>query len=323
MTDFWKNRNVLVTGGTGLVGAHITEKLLAKGSNVIVAYRNLHPRSYFLTQGFEKQAVMAHCDIKNYQRVLDLVSRYEIEVILHLAAQPLVTVAYHNPLETLETNIMGTVNVLEAARHCPQVCSIVVASSDKAYGRSAVLPYLETHELKGDHPYNVSKSAADMIAQTYYRTYGLPVTVTRFGNVYGPGDLNFNRIIPGAILAMLRGLPLEIRSDGNMLREYVYVKDVAEGCLLLGENIERAKGEAFNFGSGERYRVLELVSRIEEIIGRKITLKILNSAKNEIEEQYLSFGKVQKFFSWKPKYTLETAFPETVKWYSSVLPQKF
>ncbi len=312
----WQNKNVLVTGGTGLVGSHIVEKLLDAKANVFIPYRSVNPKSYFITSEFNKKCVLAVCDLKDYERVMDVISRYEIEYIFHLAAQPIVPIAHVNPYETLQTNITGTINVLEAARHCLKVKSIVVASSDKAYGKSDILPYREdTHHVCGDHPYDVSKSCADLIAKMYYKTYGLPVTVTRFGNIYGAGDLNFNRIIPGAIMAAIKNIPLQIRSDGQMVREYVYVKDVASGYLLLGENIDKTKGEAFNFGSGQNYSVIGIVKKVSEIFGRPITMNILNETKNEIPEQYLSYDKINHLLGWAPQYKIDDALRETIFWY--------
>lgn len=316
---FWNKKNVLVTGGTGLVGGHIAEQLVWAGANVVVPYRSINPKSYFVSQKLNEKCVMAICDIKDYLRVADIISRYQIEYIFHLAAQPIVPIAYVNPYETLQTNISGTINVLEAARHCPHVAGIVVASSDKAYGKSDVLPYCEdTHFLRGEHPYDVSKSSADLIANMYHKTYGLPVAVTRFGNIYGAGDLNFSRIIPGAIISAIRGVPLQLRSDGKMLREYVYVKNVADGYILLAENIEQAKGDAYNFGSGERLTVLDAVKKVQEAIGKEIIIEILNNCQNEIGEQFLSYEKINKRFGWKPQHRIEEGLKETIDWYKEI-----
>jgi CDP-glucose 4,6-dehydratase len=257
--------------------------------------------------------------LKNEQQVKDVIIKCDIEIIFHLGAQALVPVAYHNPRETIETNIMGTVNILETVRNYSGVQAIVFASSDKAYGISDKLPYYETHELKGQHPYDVSKSAADLICTAYFKTYGVPVVTTRFGNIYGPGDLNFNRIVPGAIKSGLTGEPLEIRSDGKMIRDYVYVKDVVSGYLTLAENIEKTKGEAFNVSSGVTLNVLDMVTHISDVMIKEIKVNIVNNAKNEIPEQYLDYSKISDLLNWSPKYKLSDALKETIDWYKEVI----
>jgi len=264
--NFWKGKNVLVTGGSGLVGSHIVEELLKNKANVVTIIRSKNPNSYFFTEGLDKSTVIAIGDLKDYKRAYDIISKYEIEYIFHVGAQAIVPTGLKNPVETFETNINGTVNVLEAARLCNGVKSIVVASSDKAYGTSDKLPYTEDMPLEGDFPYDVSKSCTDLIAQSYFKTYKMPITIARFGNIYGPGDLNFDRIIPGTIYAALLKETLKIRSDGKMIREYLYVKDVAEGYLMLCENINKSKGEAFNLSSGLKLSVLEVVKKISKIM---------------------------------------------------------
>jgi len=317
--NFWKDRNVLVTGGNGLVGSHIVEALLKNNANVITTIRSKNPDSYLFTEELDKKTVLAIGDLKDYKRIYDIISKYEIEYIFHIGAQAIVPTAIINPGETFGSNINGTVNVLESARLCETINGIVVASSDKAYGTSDILPYTEEMPLKGDSPYDVSKSCTDLVAQSYYETYELPITIARFGNIYGPGDLNFNRIIPGAIKASLLDETLDIRSDGKMIREYLYVKDVADGYLMLCENINKSKGEAFNLSSGLKLSVIEVIERISEIIDKKINYKILNTAENEIYEQYLSTKKVEKFFGWKTKYSFEDGIKETAKWYEKIL----
>jgi len=311
----WENKNVLVTGGTGLIGGHLVESLLKKGSNIIVPYIELNSKSYFWLNKLQDEVNMVQCDIKDTAKVFDIVSKYEIDIIFHLAAQPLVPIAYINPEETLKTNIVGTISVLEAARKCPRVKAIIVASSDKAYGVNKNLPYTEDMPLQGKQPYDVSKSCADLIAQSYYVTYDLPVAITRFGNIYGPGDLNMNRIIPGAIKAAMTGETLVIRSDGKMIREYIYVKDVVKGYIILAENIDSVKGEAFNLSSGIRMSVLDVVNTISEIYGTKIEVDIQNTAKAEIPKQYLSYEKVKKAVGWVPTADIEAALKHTIEWY--------
>ncbi len=317
--NFWRGKNVLVTGGNGLVGSHIVEELLKNKAKVMVLIRSQNPKSYFVTEGLDRKTIFAYGDLKNFKRVYDVITKYEIEYMFHIGAQPIVPTALINPVETFESNINGTINILESARLSNFVKGIVVASSDKAYGISNVLPYTEETPLKGAFPYDVSKSCTDLIAQSYFKTYGLSIAIARFGNIYGQGDLNFNRIIPGAIKAALLDETLDIRSDGKMIREYLYVKDVADGYLMLCENINKSKGEAFNLSSGLKLSVIEVIERISKIINKKINYKVLNIAKNEIYEQYLSTEKVEKFFGWHTKYSFEEGIKETVKWYEKIL----
>lgn len=318
MNNYFKGKKVLVTGSTGLVGGHIVEKLLEQGAVVFATRRSKDFRSYFIEKGFDRKTISAACDIKDYDRIFDVISKYEIEYIFHLAAQPIVPTAFINPKEALETNIMGTVNVLEAARHCPEIKGIVLASSDKAYGKKCDSA-TETTPMAGDHPYDVSKSCADLIARTYANTYGMPIAVSRFGNIYGPGDLNINRIIPGIMEALVFDTTLELRSDGSFIRDYVYVKDVADGYLLLMENIDRVKGEAFNFSTGYNLSVLELIDKVSGIVGKKCKYEITNNQKNEIPSQSLNYEKATNILGWKSNYSFEDGMKETYEWYKNYL----
>jgi CDP-glucose 4,6-dehydratase len=316
MKNYFVGKNVLVTGATGLVGGHITERLIEQGANVFITCRSNNPKSYFSEKKLSQKVVSANCDIKDYNRVFDIISKYEIEYVFHVAAQPIVPTAFINPREALEVNIMGTVNILEAARHCPNIKGIVVASSDKAYGKKCDNA-TESESMAGDHPYDVSKSCTDLIARTYAKTYNLPIAVSRFGNIYGPGDLNINRIIPGIMKAIIFNETIEIRSDGTFIRDYVYVKDVADGYIVLMENIEKNKGEAFNFSSGYNLSVLDLIEKISKVTGKKCEYKILDNQKNEIPKQSLNFEKATKILKWKPKYTFEEGIIETHGWYNN------
>ena len=302
-------KNVLVTGGAGFIGSHLVNKLIEKGHKVIVIdnlssgrKENLNPKVKFYK-----------IDVRD-KNIYKIFEKENPNVVFHLAAQPLVDEAYKNPFLAIETNVMGTVNVLEACRKKGSMDSIVVVSSDKAYGKSKELPYKEHFPLKGDHPYDASKSAADLIAQTYFSTYGLPIVITRFSNVFGPGDLNFSRIIPGAIKAVIKNKEFLIRSDGKMIREYTYVKDIADGCIKLIENKDKVLGQAFNFGSKNIFSVIDVVRRTEKILGQKINYKILNTAQNEIPEQYLDWTKAKKFLNWQPETTFENGIKETYNW---------
>lgn len=290
------------------------EELLNRGASVVVTFRSSDPRSYFATRKLADRSILAVCDLKDTQRVYDVVTRYEVDYIFHLGAQAIVTTSYNNPLEAVATNVMGTVNILEAARRFPGVKGVIFASSDKAYGKSSK-PYMENDPLRGDHPYEVSKSSADLIAYSYHKTYNLPVVVTRFGNIYGEGDLNFSRIIPGAMKAIITNETLEIRSNGKYVRDYLYVKDVVNGYLTLVQSIGKVKGEAFNFGSEETLSVIDVVRLIEKILKRKIYYSILDIAQNEIPYQSLDYSKIKKLLGWKPRYSISQTIKGIFQWY--------
>ena len=319
----FKNKNVLVTGGTGFVGSHLVEELVNQGANVTTTFEYTDPSSYFMKKGLDKKVVMANVDIGQFDKVMDLITKLEIEYIFHLAAQAIVTTAYANPRRTLESNIMGTTNVLESARLYPKVKAIVVASSDKAYGKlgAGKDTYVETDPLKGDHPYDVSKSATDLIANMYFKTYQVPVVTTRFGNIYGEGDNNFSRIIPGIMISLINNEKLELRSDGKAVRDYLYVKDVVKGYLMLAQNIEEAKGEAFNFGSNDTLSVIKLIEEIEKALKIKVPYKVLNIAKNEIPYQSLSYEKIKKL-GWKNEKNVKTTAKRIYEWYKEIVNER-
>ena len=313
---FWKNRNVFITGCTGLLGSHITKELLDKGANIIGLVRDTVPKSYVVD--ILDKITVVHGDIESLKLIERAINEYEIDTVFHLAAQTIVGTANRRPISTFETNIKGTWNVLEACRRIPTVKSIIVASSDKAYGVQEKLPYDETTPLKGTHPYDVSKSCTDLIAYTYYNTYKLPVCITRCGNFYGAGDLNFNRIVPGTIRSILNGERPIIRSNGKYIRDYFYVKDGALAYIHLAEIMHKDKsihGEAYNFSNEIQLTVLDIVKKIITLMKSNIEPIILNEAKNEIKNQYLSAKKAKKQLNWSPKYTLDSALVETIEWY--------
>lgn len=316
MSSVLRNKNVLVTGGTGLVGSHVVEKLLALGAKVFVVDIVLEPKSYFATQNFGQKTQLIMQDVRDLAKVKAIVDQNKIEYILHLAAQALVPRSLSEPHLTLDTNIMGTVNVMEAARLNKAVLAVVVASSDKAYGKKS-FDVSEEQALAGDHPYDVSKSAADLISTAYFQTYGVPATVSRFGNIFGPGDLNFDRIVPGIMNSAINGHALEIRSNGEFLRDYVYVKDVADGYVALAEQIGKTKGHSFNFSSGHNFSVTDLVKKVAGILGRPVEYQILNTQTNEIPAQKLNWDKAKKVLGWQPKFTLEDGVKETFNWYKN------
>ncbi len=315
----FEDKNILITGGTGFIGSHLAEDLANEHANVITTFQSINPSSYFYSQKLDKKVIMINLDVCNFDSIIDLVTKYEVEYIFHLAAQPLVEVAYRNPIRTLYSNILGTINVLECARVFPKIKGVIVASSDKSYGKLDKKKYLETDPLLGDHPYEVSKAAAHLISYSYFKTYHIPVVVTRFGNVYGEGDLNFSRIIPGIMKTILTGKTLKIRSDGKYVRDYLYVKDVIKGYLLLARNIDAIKGEAFNFGSDETLSVTDIIKIVEAALNRKIRFQILNTAKNEIPYQSLDYSKIKNKLGWSPKYKISRVIKKVEKWYKGIL----
>jgi len=317
-----KNKNILVTGGAGFVGGHLVEELIKQKANVIIADINFDKNSYLhRTYDIDKKCILIKQDICDYKKLLSLIKKYKIEFIFHLAAQALVEEAYKNPKYTLDNNILSTINVLEAVRLNPQIKGLVVASSDKAYGKLKFQggKYTEDYPLSGDHPYDTSKSVTDLISTTYYKTYGIPVVVTRFGNIYGEGDLNFSRIIPGIMKSLVKNEELKIRSDGKYIRDYLYVKDVVNGYLLLAQNIEKVKGEAFNFGSDNTLSVLQLINQLECVLNKKVKYKILNTAHNEIPYQSLDYSKIKKRLGWTPKENIKTTAKKIFSWYERLL----
>lgn len=312
-----KRKRILVTGSTGFIGGHLVKALLRLHARVIVPFIEVDKRSIFALENLSSKVIAEKININHRKKITNLISENSVDYIIHLAAQTLVTQAYEDPYETLETNIMGTINILEAVRTIPSVKGVIVASSDKAYGKTKK-PYTEESPLAGDHPYDVSKSSADLISQAYYKTYGVPVVVTRFGNVYGEGDLHFDRIIPGVCKAVIKNEILEIRSDGSYVRDYIYVKDVVNGYLTLLKTIDKIHGEAFNFSSSDTLSVLDVIKKAEKSLGKKINYKILNNTKNEIPYQHLEDTKVRKI-GWKNNYSLDSSLPKVVEWYKKIL----
>ncbi|MFH1133770.1 MAG: GDP-mannose 4,6-dehydratase [Nanoarchaeota archaeon] len=317
-SSFWAGRKVLVTGATGLLGSWLTKKLVDEKAEVTILQRD-HPQfSELFLSGAAAKVNVARGQLESYYDIERVLNEYEIQFCFHLGAQAIVTTANRSPMSTFKSNVEGTWNVLEAARHHSLIQGVIVASSDKAYGSHDKLPYSEDAALQADHPYDVSKSCADLIAQSYHRTYGLPVGITRCGNFYGGGDLNFSRIVPGTIRSILKGEDVVIRSDGTFIRDYFYIKDAVKAYLLLAENLHRKDvvGQAFNFGTEKPNTVLEVVDQVIQTSGKKqVKKKILNQASNEIKAQYLSCAKARKFLNWKHDYDLAKGLKETYAWY--------
>jgi CDP-glucose 4,6-dehydratase len=319
---FWLDRPTFVTGGTGLVGAWLVRRLVESGADVVCLVRDWVPQSELVRSRQIEQVTVVRGDIRDREILERALGEYEIDTIIHLAAQTIVTIANRNPISTFESNIAGTWNLLEASRRSPKVRQIVVASSDKAYGDQEKLPYDESTSLQGQHPYDVSKSCADLIAHTYAVSYGLPVAITRCGNFYGGGDLNWNRIIPGTIRSIVRGQPPVIRSDGEYIRDYFYVEDGAAAYMLLAEQLAtrpELKGQAFNFSYEIQVTVSQVVQRILELMKSSHKPDIRNEVSNEIRHQYLSAEKARRELNWRPLFTLENGLAKTIQWYSEFL----
>ena len=319
---FWLDRPTFVTGGTGLVGSWLVRRLLEAGADVVCLVRDWVPQSELVRSHLLEQVKVVRGDIRDQVVLERALGEFEIDTVVHLAAQTIVTIANRNPVSTFESNIAGTWNLLEACRRSPKVKQIVLASSDKAYGDQENLPYNENTPLQGQHPYDVSKSCADLIAHTYAVSYGLPVTITRCGNFYGGGDLNWNRIIPGTIRSILRGQRPVIRSDGQFIRDYFYVEDGAAAYMLLAEQLSarpELKGEAFNFSNEIQVTVAQIVEKILGFMGSSLEPDIRNEVSNEIRHQYLSAAKSRDLLGWHPLYNLDEALARTIDWYREFL----
>lgn len=320
--SFWKDRTVFVTGATGFLGSHLTLELLAQGARVVALVRDHVHDSLLRTSGALDKIEVVYGDLLSLSTLERAIGEYEVDTVFHLAAQAIVGVAHRNPVSTFEINIQGTWNVLEACRRHGGVKRIVVASSDKAYGEHEVLPYDEGCALQGNHPYDVSKSCADLITLTYHNTYKLPVTITRCGNLFGGGDLNFNRIVPGTIRTVLNGQKPLIRSDGSPRRDYIYVKDAVAAYLLLAERMQDSAlhGEAFNFGVANPLSVLEITRRILALMNRTdLEPVVLNEAKGEILHQYLSSDKARRLLGWEPVASIDAGLKASIDWYTQYL----
>jgi CDP-glucose 4,6-dehydratase len=323
--DYWLDRPVFVTGCTGFLGSWLTIALVDAGAAVAGLIRDETPFSHLRRSGYQDRIAVVRGDVTDYELVERALNEYEIDCVFHLAAQTIVTIANRAPLSTFDTNVKGTWTVLEAARRSPKVTRVVVASSDKAYGPQDELPYTESTPLLGRHPYDVSKACADLIARTYAATYDLPAAVTSCANLYGGGDLNWSRIIPGTIRSLIRGEPPIIRSDGTLLRDYLYVQDAVRAYMTLARHLDRPEiaGELFNFGMDDPKSVLEVVQTIIAVSDRpEMEPLVLNNAPNEIQAQYLDSAKAKRVLGWAPTFTLEEGLQETAAWYLKFLTER-
>ena len=316
--QFWLDRPTLVTGATGLVGAWLVKRLGVNGADVVCVVRDWVPQSELVRSSLLEQVKVIRGDVCNQALLERVLGEYEIDTVVHLAAQTIVTIANRNPVSTFESNVRGTWSLLEACRRSSTVRQIVVASSDKAYGDQVELPYREDTPLQGRHPYDVSKSCADLIAATYALTYELPVVVTRCGNFYGGGDLNWSRIIPGTIRSVIRRRRPVIRSDGDFTRDYFYVEDGAAAYMHVAQRLaERPelRGEAFNFSNEKPVTVMAVVRRVLDLMQSDLEPEVRNEASNEIRHQYLSARKSREVLGWLPLFALDDGLRLTIEWY--------
>lgn len=321
-SSFWQDRPTLVTGATGLLGGWLARSLMAEDADVVCLVRDWVPQSELVSTRAIERVKVVRGDLTDRAVLERALGEYEIETVFHLAAQTIVGIANRNPISTFESNIQGTWNLLEACRRSPRVKSIVLASSDKAYGDQETLPYTEDMPLRGSHPYDVSKSCADLLAQAYATTYGLPVVVTRCGNFYGGGDLNWNRVVPGTIRSAIRGQRPVIRSDGQYIRDYFYVEDGVAAYMLVAERLHHdpaIQGMAFNFSNELQITVVQLVEKILRLMGSHLRPEIQNQAVNEIRHQYLSAERARSVLRWSPRFTLEEGLERTIAWYREFL----
>ena len=322
LSGFWLDRPTLVTGATGLVGGCLVRRLIAEGADVVCLVRDWVPQSELVRADLIEDVKVVRGDVRDQAALERVLGEYEVATVIHLAAQTIVGIANRNPVSTFETNVAGTWSLLEACRRSPAVKQVVVASSDKAYGEHETLPYEEDAPLRGRHPYDVSKSCADLIAQAYAITYGLPVAVTRCGNFYGGGDLNWNRLVPGTIRSILRDQRPVVRSDGNYVRDYFYAEDGAAANMILAERLaedQSLRGQAFNFSNETQLTVLEVVRRVISLMESALEPDVRNEATNEIRRQYLSAEKARQILGWKPLFTLDEGLRRTIDWYRDFL----
>jgi CDP-glucose 4,6-dehydratase len=320
--EFWRDRPVFITGATGLVGSWLVKKLIEAEADIVCLVRDWVPQSELVRANLIDKVKVVRGDVRDQADLERILGEHEIDTVIHLAAQTIVGIANRNPVSTFESNIQGTWSLLEACRRSPLVKQVVIASSDKAYGDQEILPYDETTPLQGQHPYDVSKSCADLISYSYAKVYNLPVVITRCGNFYGGGDLNWNRIVPGTIRSVLRGQRPIIRSDGTFIRDYFYVEDGAAAYMFLAEKLAEKpelKGEAFNFSNEIQITVSELTTRILRAMNSDLQPDIRNEASNEIKHQYLSAQKARTMLGWSPLFDLEEGLERTIDWYKEFL----
>ena len=322
MTSFWQDRRVFITGASGLVGGWLVEALLMQGADIVILLRDWVPGSRLITSHLLEKTTIVRGDLSNCQNLERILAEYEIASVIHLAAQTIVPIANKNPLSTFESNIAGTWNLLEACRQIRSIESIVVASSDKAYGDAPKLPYREDMPLRAIYPYDVSKACADMISLSFAKTFDMPIAITRCGNFFGGGDLNWNRLIPGTIRSIIRNKVPVIRSDGALIRDYIYVEDAVGAYMTLSKSLSlnpNLKGEAFNFSNETQRSVLDLTTTIINSLGSSLKPMIQGENHGEIPAQYLDSSKARDILGWAPKFGLDDGLRKTIAWYKKYL----
>lgn len=323
---FWTNKKILITGFEGFLGSNLAKAILQSKAKIIGLDIKTFRKETILCPADYKKIVAYRGSVTNRNLVRDILHKHSINIIFHLAAEAIVGRSHENPLNTFKSNIMGTWEVLEAARQEGIVEAIIVASSDKAYGSHKKLPYREDDSLIANHPYDVSKSCADLIANMYFHTYGLPIAITRCGNIYGPGDFNFSRLIPDAMRSLALNKELKIRSDGKFVRDYVYIDDIVAGYIGIAELLSRRKlfGEAFNLSDEKPITVIKLLKEINQSYPgvKKLNYKIMNTARYEIKKQYLSSSKARRILGWNPNCSLSEGLRKTSIWYADYFNQK-
>lgn len=320
--NYWQDKSVFVTGATGLIGGWLVEQLLNLGANVIALVRDWVPSSRLLCKALLKRLVIVRGDLSDSKFLERVIAEYEVNTVFHLAAQTIVPIANNNPLSTFESNIAGTWNLLEACRLYKKLAAVIVASSDKAYGEVAQLPYTEEMPLEAIYPYDVSKACADRISICYAKTWGVPVAITRCGNFFGGGDLNWNRLVPGTIRSVLRDESPIIRSDGQFVRDYIYAEDAVSAYITLAENLGThldLKGEAFNFSTGTPMTALALTNQVLTLMKSDLQPVILNQTSAEIHSQHLDSTKANQILGWHPVHGLEEGLIKTIDWYKAYL----
>lgn len=318
MNSFWRDRQTFVTGATGLVGGWLVRRLLDHGANVVCLARDWVPKAEFVRARLIDRVVTVRGDVRDQRLLERVLGEYQIDTVFHLAAQTIVPIANRNPVGTLETNIGGTWTLLEACRRSPTVKQIVIASSDKAYGTQPQLPYDEMTPLRGEHPYDASKACADLIAHMYATTFDVPVGITRCANVYGGGDFNWDRLVPGTIRSVWRGRNPLVRSDGRSVRDYFYVEDVSAAYICLAEALARQphlRGQAFNFSNETHVTVLDMVQHILKHMNSNLSPEVRADATYEIPAQSLNAAKAREQLGWAPLFTLDDGLQRTIRWY--------
>jgi CDP-glucose 4,6-dehydratase len=317
----WAERSVLVTGATGMVGSALTAHLVAQGCRVVALVADHDPQSELIRSGLINRVSVVDGRLEDIAAVERAITGHDVDTVFHLGAQTIVSTAHRSPRATFESNVQGTWNVLDVARQHPTlVRRVVVASSDKAYGASDVLPYTESMPLAGTFPYEVSKSMTDLVARSYALTYDLPIVIARCGNIYGPGDLNWSRIVPGTFRSILRGEQPVLRSDGTFLRDYLHVDDVVSAYVALADAADAHPGQAYNFSDESPASVLDIYAACCVAAGvGGLEPKILDAAVGEIKDQYLDASLARRELQWQADVRLADGLAWTFTWYRDLL----